>query len=154
MFFKIESWNFQHLFENKFRETSQNFNSIRQQIQNMETEISEWVEILWGFTKFFFKQMLKFQLSILKIKKVLFLKKYHLSRSLKIDQDNSIRWRLLSLFSVTVLVWASPVINNKSQGLSFDWIFTTSNMKSLVVLSLLNYQWTSHKPMYSPFISP
>ena len=92
----------------------------------------------------------KFQLSILKNKTVLFLKKI-LS---KIDQYNSIRWRLLSLFSVTVLVWASPVINNKSQGHSFDWIFTTSNMKSLVVLSLLNYQWTSHKPMYSPFISP
>ena len=28
LFFKIESWNFQHLFENKFHETSQNFNSF------------------------------------------------------------------------------------------------------------------------------
>ena len=27
LFFKIESWNFQHLFENEFRETSQSFNS-------------------------------------------------------------------------------------------------------------------------------
>ena len=29
LFFKIESWNFQHLSEIKFRETSQNFNSFR-----------------------------------------------------------------------------------------------------------------------------
>ena len=28
MFFKIESWNFQHLFENEFRETSQSFNTF------------------------------------------------------------------------------------------------------------------------------
>ena len=28
LFFKIESWNFQHLFEKEFRETSQNFNSF------------------------------------------------------------------------------------------------------------------------------
>ena len=28
LFFKIESWNFQHLFEKRFRETSQNFNSF------------------------------------------------------------------------------------------------------------------------------
>ena len=30
LFFKIESWNFQKLFEIEFRETSQNFNSFRQ----------------------------------------------------------------------------------------------------------------------------
>ena len=28
LFFKVESWNFQHLFEKEFRETSQNFNSF------------------------------------------------------------------------------------------------------------------------------
>ena len=33
LFFKIESWNFQHLFEKGFHEISQNFNSIRQQIE-------------------------------------------------------------------------------------------------------------------------
>ena len=32
LFFKIESWNFQNKFEKEFRETSQNFNSIRQPI--------------------------------------------------------------------------------------------------------------------------
>ena len=56
LFFKIESWNFQHLFEMKFRETSQNFNSIRQPIKKISNRC-------W-----------KFQLSILKNKNVLFLK--------------------------------------------------------------------------------
>jgi hypothetical protein len=35
-FFKIESWNFQHLFETEFCETSQNVNSIRQLIEKNE----------------------------------------------------------------------------------------------------------------------
>ena len=34
-FFKIESWNFQVQFEIEYRETSQNFNSIRQPIYKM-----------------------------------------------------------------------------------------------------------------------
>ena len=51
LFFKIESWNFQHLFEKEFRETSQNFNSIRQTIEKMKIKIVS--------MKFFFKQMLK-----------------------------------------------------------------------------------------------
>ena len=38
-FFKIESGNLQHLFEKEFRETLQNFNSIRQQIEKMEIKI-------------------------------------------------------------------------------------------------------------------
>ena len=36
LFFKIESCNFQHLFKKEFRETSQNFNSIRQPIEKKE----------------------------------------------------------------------------------------------------------------------
>ena len=39
LFIKIESWNFHHLFEKEFRETSQNFNSIRQQIEKMKITI-------------------------------------------------------------------------------------------------------------------
>ena len=38
LIFKIESRNFQHLFEKELRETSQNFNSIRQQIE---------IKIIW-----------------------------------------------------------------------------------------------------------
>ena len=36
LFFKTGSWNFQNLFEKEFRETSQNVNSIRQQIEKNE----------------------------------------------------------------------------------------------------------------------
>ena len=50
LFFKVESWN--------FREISQNFNSIGQPIE----------KFLWGFTKFYFKQMLK----VLFLKKIFF----------------------------------------------------------------------------------
>ena len=36
LLFKIESWSFQNLFEKGFRETSQNFTSIRQLIEKMK----------------------------------------------------------------------------------------------------------------------
>ena len=39
LFFKIESWNFQHLFEKAFGETSQNFNSIRKSIEKLKKTI-------------------------------------------------------------------------------------------------------------------
>ena len=58
LFFKIESWNFPHLFEKEFRETSQNFNSFSLFRQLLFSFFIS-VEILWGFTKFYFKQMLK-----------------------------------------------------------------------------------------------
>ena len=49
LFFKIESWNFQHLFEKEFCETSQNFNSIRQPIEKMKITI---VWMSWNFVRF------------------------------------------------------------------------------------------------------
>ena len=76
---KIEGWNFQVQFEIEFRETLQNFNSIRQLIKKHENnnclnklnelkfcEVSRIKISNWTW---------KFQLSILKNKKVLFLKK-------------------------------------------------------------------------------
>ena len=57
MFFKIEKWNFQHLFETECRETSQNFNSIRQPMEKMKITnvwMSKFCEV-----SFIFKQMLK-----------------------------------------------------------------------------------------------
>ena len=75
LFFKIESWNFQHLFEIEFHETSQNFNSIRQLIEKMK------ITILWGFTKFFYKQMLKVSAFYLEQQKSLFLKKIVLNKN-------------------------------------------------------------------------
>ena len=74
LFFQIESWNFQHLFEKEFFKSSQNFNLISQPIEKMEIK-NFWIRwILWGFTKFFFKQMLKVLVFYLENKKVLFLK--------------------------------------------------------------------------------
>ena len=59
MFFKIESWNLQHLFKIEFRETSQNFNSNRQPIEKIKNNNCLNELKWWGFTKFYFKQMLK-----------------------------------------------------------------------------------------------
>ena len=57
LFFKIKSSNFQHLFEKEFHETSQN--SAHSDNFCFFFLLSDWVEILWGFTSFFFKEMLK-----------------------------------------------------------------------------------------------
>ena len=52
LFFKIESWNFQHLFEKAIRETSQNLNSIRQLIEKMKITIV-WISWMsWNFVRF------------------------------------------------------------------------------------------------------
>ena len=53
LFYKIESWNFQHLFEKKIRETSKNFDStIRQSIEKMEIKIV-WISWMsWNFVRF------------------------------------------------------------------------------------------------------
>ena len=96
MFFKIESWKFQHLFEKEFRETSQNFNSFslfRIFYFHILCPLSDWVEILWGFKKFFFKQMLKFSAFYLEKRKFYSQKIYNLGCSLYIGQESSNRWR-------------------------------------------------------------
>ena len=77
MFFKIEGWNFKHLYEKEFWETSQNFNSSRQLIETLATQIVWICWISWNFVrfkKFFFKHMLKVSAFYLE-KKVSFLKK-------------------------------------------------------------------------------
>ena len=56
MFFKIENWNFQHLFEKRI--LWQNFNPFINGYKIWKqkfAEWAEWVEILWGFTKFLFQ---------------------------------------------------------------------------------------------------
>ena len=72
LFFKIESWNFQHLFENKFRGTSHNFNSIRQPIEKMKITIVWMSWMSWNIVRFhektFSNRCWKFQHSILKNK--------------------------------------------------------------------------------------
>ena len=51
MFFKIESWNFQHLFEIEFRETSKNFNSFSTFRQLFCFFLSV-VWLSWNFVRF------------------------------------------------------------------------------------------------------
>ena len=79
LFFKLESWNFQVQFEIKIRETSQNFHSFSlfRQLLFSSFFISCLIEL--KFCKVSRNSISnwtwKFQLSILKNKKVLFLKK-------------------------------------------------------------------------------
>ena len=68
LFFKIEIWNFQHLFETEIHETWQNFNSFSLFRQLLFSFFLSVVCLSWNFVRFhdFFFQ---FQLSILKNKK-------------------------------------------------------------------------------------
>ena len=59
LFFKIESWNFQHLFEKKSCEPSQNFNSIRQWIKIGNRKCLNELKFCEVSQNSFFKQMLK-----------------------------------------------------------------------------------------------
>ena len=53
----IESWNFQHVFEKEFRKTSQNFNSVTQQIDKIEIKIVCMNWISWNFLSFIPKKI-------------------------------------------------------------------------------------------------
>ena len=79
LFFKIESWNFQVQFEIKIRETSQNFNTFSFFRQLLFSSFFIGCLIELKFCKVSRNSISnwtwKFQLSILKNKKVLFLKK-------------------------------------------------------------------------------
>ena len=110
LFFKIKSWKFQELFEIEFREPSQNFNSF-----------SSFRQLLFSFFlsvvfKFCDKQMLKFQLSILKNKKVLFLKTYFLSRCQYLHIWGGPTLQFMALFGqnirqLTRLAWNVHTVN-------------------------------------------
>jgi hypothetical protein len=52
LFFKIESWNFQYLFEIEFRETSQNFNSFCSFRQLLFSFFLWVVWLSWNFERF------------------------------------------------------------------------------------------------------
>ena len=79
LFYKIECWNFQVRFEIKIRETSQNFNSFRLFRQLLFSYFSIVCLIELKFCKVSGNSISnwtwKFELSIFKNKKVLFLKK-------------------------------------------------------------------------------
>ena len=52
LIFKRESWNFQHLFEKEFRETSQNFNSFSSFRQFLFPFFLSFVWWSWNFVRF------------------------------------------------------------------------------------------------------
>ena len=85
-FFKKESWNFQHLFEKEFRESSQNFNSIRQWIEKKEIKIVWITWMSWNFVRFheilFQTDAENFSFLSWKTKKFYSKKIYNLGRSL------------------------------------------------------------------------
>ena len=102
--FKIESWKFQHLFEKAFFETSQNVNSIRQLIKKWKNNGLNELNDLKFFElsqNFISNRCWKFQLSFLKNRKVLILKKYFLavvSKYAKVDPKDgaccpNFQWR-------------------------------------------------------------
>jgi hypothetical protein len=84
LFFKIGSWNFQVQFVIEFRESSQKFNSLSFFRQFLFFiffyQLSDWVEILRGFTKFNFKLNLKVSAFYLGKQKSFIPKKKILSR--------------------------------------------------------------------------
>ena len=108
MFFKIESWNFQVQFEIKIRETSQNFHSFSlfRQLLFSSFFISCLIElkfckVSWNSIS---KWTWKFQLSILKNKKVLLLKKNFFKPLSISKQKNFVYWlNFKEGFAVTML---------------------------------------------------
>ena len=94
MFFKIESWNFQHLFEIEFREASQNFNSFSSFYNcyfPFFYQLSDWAEILQGFMKFNFKLNLKVSAFYLeKQKSFIPKKKFFFGRTAKIHPKDGV----------------------------------------------------------------
>ena len=90
-FFKIENWNFQHLFEKENRKTSQNFNSIRQPIEKMEIQIIWMSWMSWNFVRF---HEIQFQIdaesfSFLSWKTKMFYSKKKFFRPLSISKQKS-----------------------------------------------------------------
>ena len=68
------------------------FSSFRQFLFPFFQNVVWLSEILWGFTKFFFKQMLKISAFYLEKQNSFIPKKYNLGRSLYIGQESSNRW--------------------------------------------------------------
>ena len=100
--FKIESCNFQHLFEKEFRETSQNFNSFSSFRQFLFSFFLSVVWLSWNFVRFheilFQTDAESFSFLSWKTKKFYSLKKSFLSRTAKVDPKDGVsspnfQWR-------------------------------------------------------------
>jgi hypothetical protein len=88
LFVKTDSWICQHLFDSRFRETSQNFSSFRHPIEKIEIKV---ICMSWNFLRFHKIQ----NLSCLSWKKISCIpKKNELSHMARIVLFSSNRWRL------------------------------------------------------------
>ena len=86
------------------QKASQNFNLFSSSRKFIFPFFISVVWLSWNFVKFFFKHMLKISVFYLEKQNKNIPKKFNLGRSLWIGQESSSRWRLLSQFSVKVLV--------------------------------------------------
>ena len=115
MFVKIEIWNFQHLFDLLFRETSQKFSSFEQLLFPIEKSC---LNVCLNELKFCkvsrnpkSNRCWKFQLSILTNKKVLFLKKIW---SVPCTMDSSFFSQQMPYCLATLLVYMALIECNQS----------------------------------------
>ena len=106
LFVKIEIWNFQYLFDLLFRETSQNFSTFRQLLfpvekcrLNIFLNELKFCKVSWNLLS---NGCWKVQLSILKNKKVLFLKKIW---SVPCTMDSSLFSQQMPYCLLTLLVY-------------------------------------------------
>ena len=132
LFVKIEIWNFQHLFDLWFRETSQNFSSFRQLFLNIE---KCHLNICLNELKFCEASQncksdssWKFQLSIVSNKKVLFLNKIW---SVPCTIDSSLFSHQMPYYNLTLLLYmALPKDILKTQ------LFSNFSYQKMVFITL------------------
>ena len=112
LFVKIEIWNFHHLFDLLFHETSQNSSSFGQLLFPVEKcHLNVFVWMSWNFCKVSqnskSNRCWKFQLSILINNKVVFLKKYEVYHVPWIVLSSANRCRIVSQLSYMALILLS-----------------------------------------------
>ena len=111
LFFKIESWNLQHLFKREFCETSQNFSSFEQLVFPIEEYRLNELKFCKDSRNPKSNRCWKFQRSILTHKTVLFLKKIW-SGSVPCTMDSSAnRCRIVSQLSKYIWHCSRPPVD-------------------------------------------
>ena len=141
MIAKIESWNFQHLFDLEFCETLQNFSSFRwHSFMGNTSCLNElkFCEVSWNYKS---KRCWKFQISTLTKKNVLFLKK-SIKRTTMYNE-------YLVLFSVNR--WPLDVLSFLIHGFGINKVQSGTNVCSWKFLSkkdcegVTNQFWAVYK---------
>ena len=87
------------------------------------SEWAEWVEILWGFTKFFFKQILKFSAFFREKQKKFIPKKKLLFRPLSLSRPRAFQQMALCCHNFQERFWICPHYLETRQFRQFYWTF-------------------------------